>query len=307
MHGSTAIHDRQIWQSGREGPPTGPSVGLARPLPSGSPMVTTPNPPPSSPPDTLERIEARLARIEAMMTPLAQVAAQLPQTAAVATDALDEWAQQDGQLDARLAELTKLAMRVSEPATVRRLRAMLDHLDALPDLVATGMDVIDEASGPVELSERVTGLAKLVERASRPKTIAQATLLLEKLEALPEVVATGLDALDDWAAIQGQAGVDLEQILAAAREALKGLANLATAPQVRDLLDSGLLSPEALDTLGAVARAMAQTRAEPTPSVGMLGALSAMRDQDVQRALGFVITLGRAFGQQVNAPPALKP
>jgi len=270
-------------------------------------MVTTPSPPPSPPADTLERIEARLARIEAMMTPLAQVAAQLPQTAAVATDALDEWAQQDGQLDARLAEVTKLAMRASEPTTLRRLRAMLDHVDALPDLMATGMDVLDEASGPLELSERVTGLAKLVERASRPKTIAQATLLLEKLEALPEVVATGLDALDDWAAIQGASGVDLEQILAAAREALKGLANLATAPQVRDLLDSGLLSPEALDTLGAVARAMAQTRAAPTPTVGMLGALSAMRDQDVQRALGFVITLGRAFGQQVNAPPALKP
>lgn len=307
MDGSTAIHDRHFWQSGYRSMLTSSQIRLARPLPSGSPMVTTPAPPPSAPPDPLERIEARLARIEAMMTPLANVAAQLPQTAAVATDALDAWAQQDGQLDARLSEITKLAMRISEPATLKRLRAMIDHIDAMPDLVATGMDVLDEASGALELSERVTGLAKLVERASRPRTIAQATLLLEKLETLPEVVATGLDAIDDWAAIQGASGLNLEQILAAAREALKGVANLATAPQVRDLLDSGLLSPEALEPLGAVARAMAQTRSGPTPSVGMLGALSALRDPDVQRALGFVITLGRAFGQQVDAPRALKP
>ena len=65
-------------------------------------------------------------------------------------------------------------------------------------------------------------------------------------------------------------------------------------------MESGILDPQAVASVGTVGRALIASQQHPPQSVGLFGLLSAMRDPNMQRALGFLATFGAEFGKQIN-------
>ena len=130
---------------------------------------------------------------------------------------------------------------------------------------------------------------------------AQAAIapLTEALAAAPGAIAAATDTFDRLAAQATEAGVDLDGRIASALRAVE----VATSPRavhgLATLVASKLLEPSALAVVSQLADALAHPG--PTPPVGMWGALRALREPEVQRALGFLLAVARAFGRRLAA------
>jgi len=66
-----------------------------------------------------------------------------------------------------------------------------------------------------------------------------------------------------------------------------------------------VLDPEALEAVGSLGSALVDTQKEAqrgdTPSQGVFGLLGALRDSDVQRAVGFITTFAKKFGRNLRS------
>lgn len=117
-------------------------------------------------------------------------------------------------------------------------------------------------------------------------------------ETLPGAVALLADSFDGVAARLGEAGVDLDARMRSVARALE----VATAPRavagLASLVESKLLEPTALAAVSQLAAALAHPGA--APPVGMWGAMRALGDADVQRALGFLLAVARQFGKNLG-------
>ncbi len=204
-------------------------------------------------------------------------------------------------------------------ATLRRIEARLERLEqtlepiaqavtAAPDLTSTAVDVIDDwANQHGDLDARLRTLSELFERLTRPETLAPLMTFVELTEQVKPAVATITDIIDEAMAQAAAEGMEIERLVESTKNALLRLAQLATAHEVQALLDSGMLDPRALSTLGLTARAVADASERPAVRVGMLGALRAARQPSVQRALGFLISVAENLGESLGSDPKLLP
>lgn len=273
--------------------------------------------------DTLERAVDVLDRIERTM----------PDTVEMTADVVDEElvraAERGVVLDERAREALRLAEKLTEPNTVETLTALFDRLDRLeqladladqvPDVVSVTVDSIDEAltraaDRGVVVDERVREGLLLLERMTEPTTArALASVLdrsehLERLSALaenaPDAIATAVDILDAEYARAAARGYDPEEIVRQALSSLARLGELFQSEEFDALLKSGVLDPEALEIVGSLGSALVESQKEArrgeTPRRGLFGLLGALRDPDVQRAIGFVTTFAKRFGQKLS-------
>ena len=142
----------------------------------------------------------------------------------------------------------------------------------------------------------------MIERLSRPQTLASLRELVDIAENAPGLAATFTDMFDEVMAGAAEEGLELSQVFDNLKRLLFGLLKLTTSPELRALLDSKMLDPRALMSLGQVAQALVQVADREPPRVGMLGALRALSNQDVQRALGFLLQLAAGFGRSLASP-----
>jgi uncharacterized protein YjgD (DUF1641 family) len=132
-------------------------------------------------------------------------------------------------------------------------------------------------------------------------------------EELPKAVATLTDTADELIGRIQASGVDLDErariLLRVAErltapEALEAIeALLSQLGSVRAVLESGVLAPQAVDVVARAAGALSQ--ASDAPPVGAWGAMRALGDPEVQRALGFLLGVAKGFGAQLAEPPLL--
>ncbi|NJE48494.1 DUF1641 domain-containing protein [Thermococcus sp. 9N3] len=54
------------------------------------------------------------------------------------------------------------------------------------------------------------------------------------------------------------------------------------------------------ELVGALLKALAETNPKEVPKVGMTGAIGYLRDEDVQKGLGFLLTLAKNLGAALN-------
>ena len=117
------------------------------------------------------------------------------------------------------------------------------------------------------------------------------------LATVPGAVAMMADTFDGVALRLGDAGVDLDERMRSVLRAIE----VATAPRavagLASLVESRLLEPSALAVVSQLAAALADPGA--ARPVGMWGAMKALRDPDVQRALGFLLAIARQFGKNL--------
>jgi uncharacterized protein YjgD (DUF1641 family) len=202
----------------------------------------------------------------------------------------------DPTLDQRLARIERSLEKVDQLTT------------QIPLLMATVTEIADSQARRIpDLDDRLEKVVGLLERLTRPQTMRSLETLLDAVEQAPHLVSTAVDVVDDLMAKAAASGVHVESIVESTGQLLSGLFDLATSPEVRNLLESGMLDKGAVQTLGRAANALADVRCQTPQPVGVFGALRAIGDPDVQRALGFLVAVGTAFGHQLSDGPLCGP
>jgi len=204
-----------------------------------------------------------------------------------------------------------------------RIELALGRLDAAEggarSLLAMGTDLVDRtaAEDPAAVEGRLRAGLRLLDRLSRPETVAQVNAALDVAERLPAGIAVATDSFDHIARSLGERGLDLEERLLT----LLRLVERLTSPEILSVLEEGLshhealsrilrsgaFAPPALDIINKLAGALAGAAHDP-PRVGLWGAMKAAGTAPVQQALGFAISLAARFGQAIadgNERPAL--
>ena len=193
------------------------------------------------------------------------------------------------RLDARLERLE------------RGLAPITTFAEQAPALAATVGDIVDERAAQLgDVEERVGALVDLVERLTRPQTLASLRKVVDVVESAPSLVATAADVFDELMSEAANEGLDLTHLVDDSKRLAMGLLRLTTSPELRALMSSGMLDPRALITLGSVARTVVEANASEPPRVGMFGAVRALAHEDVQRALGFLLRVAGGFGRSLR-------
>ena len=228
-----------------------------------------------------------------------------------------------------------LEKRLQDPETREALVHLLDRLDTIdraidlldrlerqwaPALELT-VDVVDDeltraADRGMVLDERTGTVLRLLDALTEPATADALEALLGRMEhlerlsalaeAAPGAVAVLVDVLDAEYARARERGQDPEQLLREAAGALGRLGALVQSDEFEALLDSGVLDPEALQTVGSLGSALVESQKEAqrgeTPRRGLFGLIGALRDPDVQRAIGFITSFAKTFGKNLRLP-----
>lgn len=215
------------------------------------------------------------------------------------------------RLDRRLA-------RIEE--SLASAKAMSDHA---PPLLGALVDSLDDAARRAQdagtnLDERAATALRLVERLTAPKTAQMLERVLELAEQAPAAVAMAVDTIDALSARAAAAGIDVDSRAKNLLVALEKLTSPSALRVLQDLLDrvdvvegllaSGILDPAPVAVVSRVGQALAFTGRESPPSVGAWGALRALKDADIQRAIGFALRFAQRFGHSLRedpSPPAL--
>ena len=185
---------------------------------------------------------------------------------------------------------------------LERIEALLTKVaplleNALP-AVATAVDAIDEriaaAGDGLRLSDRAEQALALVERVTRPKTLAALQSAIDLAEQAPGVVATVADSVDELAARYGES----LQVYNRTQQ-LGVLVEHATRPEVLVQMET------LLGGLSMLAPAVEAASAAPAGRLGLLGLWRAMGDPDVQRAVHSGVEVAKAVGKQMKNGHAL--
>ena len=162
---------------------------------------------------------------------------------------------------------------------------------------------------PPDLQERLRdphtamALDHILDRLEALARIADAATLLSA--QLPGGLAMFVDSADEIAGRLTANGVDIEKGLAHGAEAAVRFGTIMGPDQVASLeavLGSGILDPAAVGLVGRLGMALAETAAAEPEPVGTFAALRALRDPDVQRALGFLLAFAKTFGRVIEPP-----
>lgn len=227
-----------------------------------------------------------------------------------------------------VVSLQEVAARLERiEGALARLEAMLAQppgLAALADRAAPGVamvaDVLDEwAVGAVgrgvDLDERVGRGLRLLQRLTEPGVAGALEAMLDRvdrvqalvaqLEALPGVIATVADTVDEFMLALGDRGLDLHAAGRGAALAMGWLTRLLQLPAFHEVLDAGILEPRVVGVIGQLGQALSAARNEPGGRAGLMALLRATRDPDVQRGLDFGLRFLRHFGERMKQHEAL--
>lgn len=168
------------------------------------------------------------------------------------------------------------------------------------------------ARGSATPSARADSADAVLERIDQ--RLAHVELTLERLEALerglPGAFAGAVDTFDGIVDRLRDRGVDVDERLhmlvelaerLTSPEALRALTSLLDRlSQVQRLFESGIFDEASLDVVAKGGHALAAARTEPTPEVGLWRAARATSDEDVRRALGFLVRVAQLFGRSLS-------
>lgn len=211
---------------------------------------------------------------------------------------------------------TELQVRLNQPEMALALNRLLDRIDTLeqavstltatlgqaPGFIAMAGDILDEgyrkaAASGTNLEERAMSGLALLNRLTEPRLVAQLEQLLALATQAPGLLAMAGDMVDDAYRSAANAGVDVELMLRKGATAAVKFSEVVASDSFDTLLESGMIEPNTLEILGSLGKALRVSRAAPPKPVGPLRALNALRDPDVQKALGFLLSFAKAFGK----------
>ncbi|AQA05250.1 hypothetical protein BVC93_25845 [Mycobacterium sp. MS1601] len=171
----------------------------------------------------------------------------------------------------------RLRERLDDPAIAASLNSLLDHADLLAILVA-GLDGMIRRGD--EISE---SLSSAVDELRGPA--ASFTANLPGFDEARNELRT----------------IDVRSLAVNLASLSKSLMDVT--PVMNKLLHSPLVDPQAADVLAELGQALvdgkAAADADPGGPKGLFGLWRVSKDKDINRGLGFLIQVARAFGRQL--------
>ncbi|MCB0065078.1 MAG: DUF1641 domain-containing protein [Caldilineaceae bacterium] len=257
----------------------------------------------------LNRLLDRMDAIEAAMQQLSATIGQGPALVAMVGDMADDayrTAAASGiNVEERVRNGLHLLTRLTEPKIIAQLEGLLALAEQAPGLAAMAGDVVDNAyrnaaTHGIDLEARTTTALHLLNRLTEPKMVEQVEGLLALADQVPGFLAMTGDVVDDAFRSATNAGVDIEMMIKQGGVAVQRFSNLMSSPEFTALMDSGMLDPKAVKLLGEAATALVESQQQHPQKIGPVGLLGALRDPDIQKALGFFMTFAKAFGQRIE-------
>ena len=257
----------------------------------------------------LNRLLDRIETLEQTVGRLADVLEQAPGMVAMVGDMADETVRQAAargvNVEERLKTALALAERLTAEETAVKLNQLLDLADQLPGTLAMMGDMMDEtvrraASNGVDIEARLRAGLTMAEKLTAPEMMAKLDQLLAMADQAPGMIAMMGDIVDESIRRAGESGINIEAMVRQGARAGAKFSALMESEEFDALMESGILDPEAVASVGKVGRALIASQQQPLEPVGLFGLLSAMRDPNMQRALGFLATFGAEFGKQIN-------
>ena len=265
--------------------------------------------------DALVRLLDRVDTIEGLL-------AQGPGMAAMVADSVDEFVAGSGtDLEIVLQHALQVADRLQNPRLVNAITRLLEQPEALellasaaeqgPGMLATLADTLDEMAmnahqAGLDVEALLQNSLTIAARLQNPRMAAALDKLLSQVEAVellasaaeqgPGMAAMVADSVDDFVRTSD---IDFDLLLDKGLGALLRTINLVESPQFDALLNSGVLDPAAIEVVGKVGKALADSSTQEIQPMGPMAMLKALNDPDVQRGLGFLVSVGRNFGQEL--------
>ena len=260
----------------------------------------------------LDRLTApeTAAAMDKALTLAQEAPAMMSMVTDMADDAYREAAERGVDIDARLRAGLQMAEKLTAPETVEMLDKALALAQEAPVMMSMVTDMVDDAyreaaERGVDMDARLRAGLAMAEKLTAPQMVEQLDKLINLAEQGPDVMSMMTDIADDTYRELAANGIDLEE---RARVGWQMVVK-ATEPSAMRRLDNmfdtlltaeeGVLSPEAVETVGMTARALVTARQQPAQKVGLWGMLTALRDPQLQEAVGFLVAFGREFGRQV--------
>lgn len=211
--------------------------------------------------EALERIESRLSKIEGRIDAIESFAkTDGLNTLSILTDSFDEYCAPNDQARRSMADRLEHITRI------------LDHITK---------------------SDAINTIEMLIEKAP---AISSA---IEQMEALPHVMSIFADSFDEFFKYAQTHGLDITSFSENFSKFSVKMLTLFESGNFNKLLDSGIVDPEAIVTVGAMGESLAHSTKRIKP-VGPLGVMAAMFDPEVQKATGFLIDFAKHFGNSLN-------
>lgn len=245
-------------------------------------------------PETIAQLQDILSRLDIVQLSLTAVDGVL-QRAETLTD--------------NLADGVKEAQGAVDPATFQSIAKLVTLTPSLVDGLERVSPLLEsDALGELTHPDLAASLAKLAQHTELLNFAAEAASgFLQRAEIVVDNVAEGVQEARDAAA--GTAGnaigilAQLGGLLPAAQSVLGAITPLVESGSIEHLAQSKILAPEMIDTIAQLGDALHETQSKMKMNpeeIGLFGLLKTMRDPDAQRAMGFLSTFLKEFGQRLK-------
>lgn len=229
---------------------------------------------------TVQAIDKLLDRIDTLENAVANLSTimdQGPGMLAMATDIADETyrkANSSGiSLENRFNNALHIAEKLTAPAMVEKLDHLLQLVDQAPGLIAMTTDVVDDtyrrmSAQGINIENRLAVALNIAEKLTTPAMVEKLDNLLQLADQAPGLIAMTVDMVDEEMGKVNNSRIDIPALL----EVGKQLSSAVTK-----------------------SRTMADAKVG-----GIFSMLKTMRDPDRQRAIGYLMNIAKAFGQELK-------
>ncbi len=251
----------------------------------------------------VQRVETMESAVSRLTAALEQAPGMVSMAADIADDAIQHSRERGVDPVERLNNALHIAEQLTAPEMVEKLDQFLAVADRIPGLLSMAGDIVDDgccqaADNGIDIPARLTAVAGLVEKLTRPGTVEQLEQLLELSERLPGLAAMGVDMLDEGYQRAAERGVDWSALNEHGLEMLTALTKLLTSDEFKALMQSGVLDPCTIQVVAKAGEAMVDSNREAVKPAGILSLLRGMGDRDRQKALGFLLSFSKHFGKR---------
>ncbi len=178
------------------------------------------------------------------------------------------------------AEFQRLLAVLSDPKALEAITSIVQNIDK----IAFSIEAID---GLLQRSDTIIeNVSEGIKDATGGLEVNSLVTLLQTLPRLAEAAPQLVEVTNQLVPVFTS----------------EELQNFINSGALERLLGSGILSAQAIGVVGYAGQSLVHsydTTKDHDRQVGMLGLLKAVRDPDVQKALGFLVEFGKQFGREI--------
>lgn len=160
-----------------------------------------------------------------------------------------------------------------------------------------------------ELSGKTETVVQMLHTLTTSDTLETLELILEKapklaeaveqLESIPQMVSIAADSFDELFRHAEENGLNLSEFGSNFSSFAIKLLNLFEDGNFNQLLESGVLDKEAIETVGTIGESLS-TIAGKTQKMGPFALSATLFNSDFQRAAGFIVAFAETFGSKIK-------